>query len=114
MSIAKLLFVLEDFTVFGTVCRSWKSDAIKENFTRTSHQVPLLMLPKRESATIREFYNLKKGKIHKLNLPPLAKEKLCYSSLGWLKTQSDNDLKFNILHPLNHAHVELPDLEIFK
>lgn len=113
VSIAKRVLLLEDFIVFGAVCRSWKSAATKENFTRT-HQVPLLMLPEKKGTTLREFYSLKHGKVFKQNMPELVTGKLLYSSLGWLMTQSDKDSEVNLLHPLNHMCIELPDVETFK
>ncbi|XP_050147593.1 F-box protein At2g26160-like [Malus sylvestris] len=124
-SIAKRLFAFEDFIAFGAVCTSWKSAATKENFT-TRRQIPLLMLPEKEkekesttttttaTSTVREFYNLKNGKVFQLNMPDLVRGKLCYSSLGWLMTQSDKDSKLDLLHPLNHSRIELPDAETFK
>ncbi|KAB2637588.1 F-box protein SKIP23-like [Pyrus ussuriensis x Pyrus communis] len=85
VSIAKRVLLLEHFIVFGAVCRSWKSAATKENFTRT-HQVPLLMLPEKKGTTLREFCSLKHGKVFKQNMPELVTGKLFYSSLGWLMT----------------------------
>lgn len=111
--IAKHIDSFEDFIVARGVDRSWRSAAIKENFTgQSTHQVPLLMLPDKEDTTLREFHSLKNGKLYQLNLPD-AVEKLCFSSLGWLMTQSQ-DLKLNLLHPLNQKKVMLPDNLIFE
>ncbi|XP_070677956.1 F-box protein At2g26160-like [Malus domestica] len=107
--IASRIALMEDFVVFGAVCKSWRWAATKENFTsRLTHQVPFLMLPNpKADDAFREFYSLTKDKIHKLNLPE-AKGKVCCSSLGWLITS--RDLEFRLLHPLDHAHIKLPKL----
>ncbi|CAN6684900.1 unnamed protein product [Malus baccata var. baccata] len=69
--IASRIALMEDFVVFGAVCKSWRWAATKENFTsRLTHQVPFLMLPSpKADDAFREFYSLTKDKIHKLNLP---------------------------------------------
>lgn len=104
----------EDFTSFGAVCKSWSLAAIKESFNRI-HQVPWLMLPEKECTTIREFYDLKKYKIYKLDLPQTI-GKCCFSSLGsvgWIMTQSDQSLKVNLFHH-NQQIIELPQVKTFK
>ncbi|KAK9922563.1 hypothetical protein M0R45_031024 [Rubus argutus] len=53
VSIAKHLDSFEDFLAARGVDRSWRSAAIKKNFTgRSTHQVPLLLLPYKKSTTI--------------------------------------------------------------
>ncbi|XP_021803236.1 uncharacterized protein LOC110747260 isoform X2 [Prunus avium] len=65
------------------------------------------MLPKKKSATTCKFHSLTKGKLCELDLSEIE-GKMCLSSLGWLLTVS-KDLKFSLIHPLNHARIELPD-----
>ncbi|KAB2635798.1 F-box protein [Pyrus ussuriensis x Pyrus communis] len=88
-----------------------ESVATKENYFTSElgpkHQVPLLILPQENGAATRKCYNLKKRKICELNLSELE-DKLFLSSLGWLLTVSKKDLKFSLIHPLNHARIELP------
>ena len=136
ISVAKRPTDLEDFIFFGAVCKSWRLAAmeVKKNcLTNTirlrllTHQVPLLMLPiifmrNRSNLILSmnkkvEFYNLGKGKMsYKLNLPrtctsPKTKMRMCFSSFGWLVAVSKlaKGYKWNLLHPLNHAKIELPD-----
>ncbi|TQD79338.1 hypothetical protein C1H46_035112 [Malus baccata] len=63
-SLAERMRSLEEFIVFGAVCKSWRSVATKENyFTKElgpKHQVPLLILPQEKGAATRKCYNLKK------------------------------------------------------
>ncbi|CAN6546814.1 unnamed protein product [Malus baccata var. baccata] len=111
LSLAERMGSLEEFIVFGAVCKSWRSVATKENYFTCElgpkHQVPLLILPQEKGAATRKCYNLKKRKICQLNLSELE-DKLFLSSLGWLLTVSKKDLKFCLIHPLNHARIELP------
>jgi hypothetical protein len=66
-----------------------------------------------EDVDRREFYSLTRSKIYQLELPE-AKRKVCYSSLGWLITLSQQDLTLNLLNPINHAQIKLPNLKKFK
>ncbi|BFG15560.1 hypothetical protein CerSpe_018340 [Prunus speciosa] len=65
------------------------------------------MLPKKKSATTCKFQSLTKGKLCELDLSE-TEGKMCLSSLGWLLTVS-KDLNFSLIHPLNHARIELLD-----
>ncbi|KAL6217463.1 hypothetical protein ACLB2K_010680 [Fragaria x ananassa] len=128
ISIAKLVLVasFEEFSVFGAVCRSWKSaaDRLKKNYlTNTTaglgsltNQVPLLVLPPtnrwNEDDGMVKFFSLTKGKTYKHSLPETARKE-CYSSLGWLLTLSDQrreGLQCHLVHPLNRTNIQLPDL----
>ncbi|KAL6219181.1 hypothetical protein ACLB2K_012387 [Fragaria x ananassa] len=109
VSIAQRVVSFEDFIHFGAVCKSWSSAATKDNFSRTQ-QVPWLMIPDNEDTTIREFYDLKKDKIYKLDFPEI-RGSMCYSSLGWLMTQSFGNLKVSLRHPLKHQRtIQLPNI----
>lgn len=73
------------------------------------------MLPKKKDAVMVELYSLTEGQIVcKLNLPE-TQGRVCFSSLRWLVTLSKDEgvLTFDLLHPLNHAEIELPDLRCF-
>ncbi|KAL6183765.1 hypothetical protein ACLB2K_045176 [Fragaria x ananassa] len=103
VSIANRMDVVEDFIAFGLVCKPWRSAAARENFTGgLTHQVPWLLLhPTKNSNagnSVFEFYNMRKGKTHKLSLAEESKrnEVRC-SSLGWLITLSE-DFEVSLLH----------------
>ncbi|PRQ26074.1 hypothetical protein RchiOBHm_Chr6g0290601 [Rosa chinensis] len=113
--LAKRMTSLEDFLVFGGVCRSWRSSTMnKNNFTGgLRHQVPFVLLPKHYVVSVRKFYSLTKGRVYKLKLPR-TRRKLCFSCLGWLVTVSEG-FTITLLHPLNHhAPIKLPHPQIIK
>ncbi|KAG5593019.1 hypothetical protein H5410_043533 [Solanum commersonii] len=80
--IAKLVTVMDDFVVFGAVCKSWRTAATKENFDVSSPQIPLLMLASNEDDDYREFYSLFKKKVSRITL----------------------------LHPFSRAQIHIPSL----
>lgn len=100
------MVTVEDFVAFGLVCKAWRLAAAKENFTGgLIHQVPYLLLypinTNIAANSVGKFYNLRKGKTHKLS-PALAKINDVHSaSLGWLITVSE-DFGVSLSHPLNH------------
>lgn len=118
-SIAKRIVSPADLIAFAAVCKAWRSAAIKEYFTSQSTlKSPVLMIQanNKEKGTLTpEFYNSSKstwskGTFHKLGLLATKKTKQSfYSSLGWLVAVSE-DLKVDLLHPLSHAQIELPDI----
>ncbi|KAL6131382.1 hypothetical protein ACLB2K_069758 [Fragaria x ananassa] len=100
---------MKDFFAFGGVSKSWRS-AIKENSNtalRLQHKVPVLILSKEINAPVRNIYSLTECQISQLDLPE-TKGKLCYSSLGWLLTVSQDYSTLDLFNPLTHAHIELP------
>ncbi|KAK9944593.1 hypothetical protein M0R45_010154 [Rubus argutus] len=105
------------FIVLAGVCKSWRLATTRT--CRLTHQVPFLMLPENEDKddNICEFYNFTREKIYHLDLPE-AKGRRCYSSLGWLFTvpnyKQKEDFTVNLLNPLNHAQIKLPDFYTFK
>ncbi|KAL6178575.1 hypothetical protein ACLB2K_050093 [Fragaria x ananassa] len=116
VSIANLMVLVEDFLAFGLVCTSWRLAATKENFTGSlSQQVPLLLLsPRNNTKTaakcVSEFYNMRKGKTHKLSPALLAKiNDVHSSSLGWVFIVSE-DFGGALLYPFSHHPVvKLPN-----
>ncbi|CAL9002908.1 unnamed protein product [Prunus brigantina] len=118
-SIAKRMVSPADLIAFAAVCKAWRSAAIKEYFTsRSTLKSPVLMIQakNKEKGTLTpEFYNSSrstwsKGTFHKLGLlAPKKTKQSFYSSLGWLVAVSA-DLKVDLLHPLSHAQIELPDI----
>ncbi|CAL2268540.1 unnamed protein product [Prunus armeniaca] len=118
-SIAKRIVSRADLIAFAAVCKAWRSAAIKEYFTsRSTLKSPVLMIQaknKENDTPTPEFYNSSKstwskGTFHKLGLlAPKKTKQSFYSSLGWLVAVSA-DLKVDLLHPLSHAQIELPDI----
>ncbi|CAL8165780.1 unnamed protein product [Prunus armeniaca] len=118
-SIAKRIVSRADLIAFAAVCKAWRSAAIKEYFTsRSTLKSPVLMIQaknKENGTPTPEFYNSSKstwskGTFHKLGLlAPKKTKQSFYSSLGWLVAVSA-DLKVDLLHPLSHAQIELPDI----
>ncbi|PQM33524.1 F-box protein [Prunus yedoensis var. nudiflora] len=108
ISIANRIVLMEDFTAFGAVCKSWRSAATKEIFTsRLTHQVPFLMFRKKDAVGMLEFYSLTRDKILKFKLPEGGVQIIC-SCLGWLFTSRRGLEELNLLHPLNHSQIKLP------
>ncbi|KAK4728595.1 hypothetical protein R3W88_021583 [Solanum pinnatisectum] len=92
VTIAKLVTKMEDFIIFGVVCKSWQTVATKENFDVSWPQVPLLMLAADEDDDYREFYSLSEKKITR-----------------WLCTTEYTGLgDMTLLHPFSHTQIHLP------
>lgn len=107
--IAQRVGLLEDFSAFRRVCRSWRSVAAKENF-KGSQGIPWLMLAEGD---YRCFVSAAEGNlIGKLMLPE-AKEKRCFESLGWLITLCESG-DMNLLHPISQVQIPLPHISTFK
>ncbi|PQQ13810.1 F-box protein [Prunus yedoensis var. nudiflora] len=110
ISIANRIVLMDDFTAFGAVCKSWRSAATKEIFiSRLTHHVPFLMFRKKDAVDMLEFYSLTRDKILKFKLPEGGFQIIC-SCLGWLFTSRRGLEELNLLHPLNHSQIKLPDL----
>ncbi|KAL6271094.1 hypothetical protein ACE6H2_028005 [Prunus campanulata] len=108
ISIANRIVLIEDFTAFGAVCKSWRSAATKEIFnSRLTHHVPFLMFRKEDAVGMLEFYSLTRDKILKFKLPEGGVQISC-SCLGWLFTSRRGLEELNLLHPLNHSQIKLP------
>ncbi|KAL6278219.1 hypothetical protein ACE6H2_021820 [Prunus campanulata] len=117
-SIAQRIVSQAGLIAFAAVCKAWRSAAIKQYFSsRSTLKFLLLMIEaktKEKGTLTPEFYNrswgtLSKGMFHKLGLiAPKKTKQSFYSSLGWLVAVSE-DLKVNLLHPVGHAQIELPD-----
>lgn len=105
--IAKRVRFLEDFSIFGRVCRSWRSVAVKKNF-KGSQQVPWLMLAEETNdektdnkvADYRCFVSAADGNLIGRLMLPEAKGMQCFESLGWFVTLSETG-DMNLLHPLS-------------
>ncbi|XP_050210427.1 uncharacterized protein LOC126660794 [Mercurialis annua] len=65
---------LRDFIIFGRVCRSWRSVASPENFTKST-KVPWLLLDQEyDDHGPRKFFNLSEDVIYNINLPKQPRE----------------------------------------
>ncbi|KAF8412286.1 hypothetical protein HHK36_000247 [Tetracentron sinense] len=109
--IAQRVLIYEDFVAFGGVCESWRSVAVKQNFT-PSPQLPWLMLPEQKNCDTRTFFSLSKGMVHERRLPEV-RGKRCWGSQGWLITFSI-DLNISLLNPFTRLQIQLPPHRTFK
>uniref|UniRef100_A0A2N9J328 KIB1-4 beta-propeller domain-containing protein n=1 Tax=Fagus sylvatica TaxID=28930 RepID=A0A2N9J328_FAGSY len=99
----------EDFNTFRGVCKSWKSAAIKRNFTGYwTARIPCLMLAAKEGSDLRDFFSICTGMTRTLMLPEAANQTKCYSSQGWLITVA-KDMSINLLHPFTRLQKKLPN-----
>ncbi|CAB4315283.1 unnamed protein product [Prunus armeniaca] len=105
-SIAQRIVSPAGLIAFAAVCKARRSAAIKPYFTSRSRlKSSLLMIEakNKEKGTLTpEFYN------RLVLLAPKKTKQSFYASLGWLVAVSE-DLKVNLLHPVSHAQIELPD-----
>lgn len=105
--IARRLNLIEDYSIFRTVCKSWHSAATKNNFNSDLPRVPWLMLAEEEEEDGRKFFSLCNGMILKKRIPK-ASRKLCMESLGWLITVGQDNGEVSLLHPFSGVQIELP------
>ncbi|KAH0703281.1 hypothetical protein KY285_017559 [Solanum tuberosum] len=97
--IARGLNLIEDYSIFRTVCKSWHAAATKNNFNSDLPRVPWLMLAEEDgSSSCRKFFSLYNGMILKKRIPK-ASRKLCMESLGWLITVGEDEGEVSLLHP---------------
>ncbi|XP_050210432.1 F-box protein At1g10110-like [Mercurialis annua] len=125
---------LRDFIVFGRVCRSWRSVASPENFTKST-KVPWLMLDqdKDDRSRRRKFFNLSEDVIYNINLPKpprkirsfisdieklnpprkfflnskIKEERYFLSSKGWLLIV-EYETQLILLNPFSLSRIDLP------
>ncbi|KAL3374583.1 hypothetical protein AABB24_006188 [Solanum stoloniferum] len=109
--IARRLNLIEDYSSFRTVCKSWHSAATKNNFSSDLPRVPWLMLAEEEDNTdgssCRKFFSLYNGMILKKKIPKASRQK-CMESMGWLITIGEDEGEVSLLHPFSGVRIELP------
>ncbi|PHU28150.1 hypothetical protein BC332_00243 [Capsicum chinense] len=106
--IVRRLNLIEDFLNIGTVCKSWHSVAIKDNFNSDLPRAPWLMIDDEEEeedgTTCKKFFSLYNGMIL-MKRNPKASGKRCMESMGWLIAV---DGEISLLHPFSGVQIELP------
>ncbi|PON84595.1 F-box domain containing protein [Trema orientale] len=119
IAIANRILSLENYVVFGSVCRSWRSAAPKENFNSSNHQLlPWLMLRQthpdlHSQPQTPKIYSLTNHRLYRIPHPPhrsYCTANSILSSLGWIMAASNhhrNDI--SLFHPLSPDHqIRLP------
>ncbi|KAK4735350.1 hypothetical protein R3W88_009611 [Solanum pinnatisectum] len=91
--IGRRLNLIEDYLNFGSVCKSWRCAATKDNFNSDLPRSPWLIL-----------YN---GMILNKRIPK-ASGKRCMESMGWFITVGKEEGEINLLHPFSGVEIELP------
>ncbi|KAK4735275.1 hypothetical protein R3W88_009536 [Solanum pinnatisectum] len=111
--IARRLNLIEDYSIFRTVCKSWHSAATKNNSNSDLPRVPWLMLAEEDgSSSCRKFFSLYNGMILKKRIPK-ASGKLCMESLGWHITVGEDNGEVSLLHPFSGVQIEiLPQITV--
>ncbi|XP_022890268.1 putative F-box protein At5g55150 [Olea europaea var. sylvestris] len=119
--IAQCLTVIEDFTSFTAVCKSWQSvTSILKKKPSLPTRYPRIMLAEKidtedqqnrddQDASIRCFLNLLTSKTYQLQLPEARGRKCTGAHYGWLWTIGI-DLQINLLHPFSRQQICLPPM----
>ncbi|CAA3011108.1 Hypothetical predicted protein [Olea europaea subsp. europaea] len=122
--IAQCLTVIEDFTSFIVVCKSWQSvTSILKKKPSLPTRYPGIMLAEKidtedqenrddQDASIRCFLNLLTSKKYLLQLPEVRGRKCTGAHYGWLWTIGI-DLQINLLHPFSRQQICLPPMLTF-
>ncbi|XP_071694138.1 F-box protein SKIP23-like [Rutidosis leptorrhynchoides] len=107
----------EDDVCFSSVCKSWRSVAVKVAIkvrypNGLPSRLPSLLLAERiEDKEFRRLYLLSNESIREIRLPE-AYGKFCTSSCGWLITVGD-DTTTKLINPLSCEIINLPKIDTF-
>ncbi|KAJ1694943.1 hypothetical protein LUZ63_011641 [Rhynchospora breviuscula] len=110
--ISEKLESITDFVQYRAVCSPWRSASLPMP-RHLPPQLPWLMIGHKLNANedddgMRVFYDIWKGKMHKLHLPEIIGKGCCGTHRGWLLVIATEGREVFLLNPLTRARIDLP------